>query len=400
MKNPHSPITAVFGGIISRSVACRTAAITAALAAIAALSALPTAALAVSRPQLPFRCFAQTGVDHVVFGPDSFFLPNTVQGPTSFRENAGPTIVTYRLYHGTSRGRSVKYVITDASNLSVARALGVNYVPKLAQAAGTAAVENSTAHIGSGNGINFPASVDFSPTHVIVPGPTGFPPAAAQPGADGEPGYSPLVQVVFRGRTVILNAPQIANATGQADKVVTIGPRSVSYRETDGCYDNESVHYASFDASDPGAAAIEDVTYAPALGAAPAPGCADAAVVAANCSRESLIAFTNGQTGTTNIQRQGLNAALLDGPPPLNILQEIPEIKSQFDYSPMWDVHLETWTAAAAAAGLNVRQTDFSAALAQVSSGNATGFPAGSSFGPSGFVVNCPVVSLDVNVSG
>jgi hypothetical protein len=66
----------------------------------------------------------------------------------------------------------------------------------------------------------------------------------------------------------------------------------------------------------------------------------------------------------------------------------------------MWDIHLATWTAAAVAAGLNVRHTDFSAALAQVSSGNATGFPPGSPFGPSGFVVNCPVVSLDVNISG
>jgi hypothetical protein len=75
------------------------------------------------------------------------------------------------------------------------------------------------------------------------------------------------------------------------------------------------------------------VTYAPDLDAAPALGCADAAVVSANCSRESLIAFTNGQTGATNPQR------------------------------------------------------------------NATGFPAGSPFGPSGFIVNCPVVSLDVNVS-
>src|SRR5215470_15148762 len=117
-------------------------------------------------------------------------------------------------------------------------------------------------------------------------------------------------------------------------------------------------------------------------------------------SREPLIAFTNGQTGAANPQRQGLNAAILDGPPPLNILQEIPEPKSRFDYSPMWDIHLENWTGAAVAAGLNLRQTDFSAALQQVTDGNATGFPAGSAFGPSGFIVNCPVVSLDVNVSG
>jgi hypothetical protein len=206
--------------------------------------------------------------------------------------------------------------------------------------------------------------------------------------------------VQFRGKSVVLNAPQIANASGQADKVVAIGPRTVSYRETDGCYDNESVHYASFDASDPGAAAIEDVTYAPALNATPSAGCSDPAVVAPGCARESLIALTNGQTGANNPQRQGLNAAILDGPPPLNILQEIPETKAQFDYSPMWDVHLETWTDAAVAAGLNVRQTDFSAALQKVTDGLATGFPAGSPFGPSGFIVNCPVVSLDVNVSG
>jgi hypothetical protein len=376
--------------------------LTAVAASIVALSALAADARAASQPLLPFRCFAQTGVDHVVFGPDSFFLPNTVQGPTSFKENAGPTIVTYPLYRGSSRGRPVSYVVTDASDLSVARTLGVNYTPKLAQATGTAAVQNSTSQVGSGNGIDFPASVDFSPARVLIPSATGFPPAAAQPGAVGEPGYSPLVQVLFRGESVVLNAPQIANSTGEADKIVSIARdhRTVSYRETDGCYDNESVHYASFDASNPVAATIEDVTYAPSLDLAPAPGCADAAVVAANCSRESLIAFTNGQTGATNPERQGLNAAILDGPPPLNILQEIPEQKSQFDYSPMWDVHLETWTDAIVTAGLNLRQTDFSAALQQVADGNATGFPAGSPFGPSGFVVNCPVVSLDVNVSG
>ena len=319
MKRLKQVVREGLGRRISCGVTARGVALTSLLAATVALLALPATALAASQPQLPFRCFAQVGVDHVVFGPDSFFLPNTVQGQTSFRENAGPTIVTYPLYHGTSQGHDVSYVITDASNLSVAQALGVNYTPKLAQAAGTAAVQNSASQIGSGNGVDFPASVDFSPARVLTPSATGFPPAAAQPGAVGEPGYSPLVQVVFRDKTVVLDAPQIANATGQADKIVAIAAnhKTVSYRETDGCYDNESVHYASFDASNPVAATIEDVTYAPDLDAAPSPGCADAAVVAANCSRESLIAFTNGQTGAANPQRQGLNAAILDGPPPL-----------------------------------------------------------------------------------
>jgi hypothetical protein len=393
----------LFSTSTSRRVVLGAIALTAALAPVGVITAVqPATALAASQPLVPSRCFAQTDVDHVVFGPDSFFEPVTVQGPTSFRENAGPTVVIYPLHHGTSQGRDVSYVITDASNLSVARALGVNYTPKLAQAVGTAAVENSTSQIGSGNGIDFPASVDFSPTRLLTPSAQGFPPLAAQPGAVGEPGYSPLVQVIFRDTTVVLDAPQVANATGQADKIVSIAPNhsTVSYRETDGCYDHESVHYASFDASDPGAAAIEDVTYAPNLNAAPSAGCADPAVVAANCSRESLIAFTNGQTGVTNPQRQGLNAAILDQESPLNLLQEVPHPGALFDYSPMWDIHLETWTGTAVTAGLNLRQTDFSAALQQVTSGLATGFPAGAPFGPAGFVVNCPVVSLDVNVNG
>jgi len=392
-----------FRASISRALIVRAIALTAVLAPVGAVSALhPGTALAASQPLAPARCFAQVGVDHVVFGPDSFFEPVTVQGPTSFRENAGPTVVTYPLYRGTSQGRDVSYVITDASDRGVAQALGVNYAPKLAQAAGTAAVQNSTSQIGSGNGIDFPASVDFSPARLLTPSAQGYPPLAAQPGAVGEPGYSPLVQVIFRDTTVVLDAPQIANATGQADKIVTVAPdhRTVSYRETDGCYDNESVHYASFDASDPGAAAIEDVTYAPNLNAAPTPGCADPAVVAANCSRESLIAFTNGQTGATNPERQGLNAAILDQEPPLNILKEVPHPGALFDYSPVWDIHLETWTNTAVTDGLNLRQTDFSAALEQVTAGLATGSPAGTPFGPSGFIVNCPVVSLDVNVNG
>jgi hypothetical protein len=366
-----------------------------------AVAPAPTAALAVSQPQLPFRCFAQTDVVHVVFGPQSFFLPNTQQGPTSFKENAGPTIVTYPLYHGTSQGKPVQYVITDSSDQSAANALGVNYVPKLANAVGTLAVQNSTSAIGSGNGIDFPGSVDFSPVHVIVPGPTGFPPAQAVAGAkaDATGLYSPLVQVNFRGHNVVVNAPQIANASGMADKVISIKNNQVQYQETDGCYDNESVHYASFDASDPTAAAIEDVTYAPNLNFAPAAGCADPATPTPGCSREPLIAFTNGQTGATNIQRQGLNAALLDGPPPLNILKEIPEPTSQFDYSPMWDIHFETWTNAAVASGQNTRQTDFSTALSQVTAGLATGFNSPTVV-PQGFVVNCPVVSLDVNPGG
>ena len=106
MKHPKQVVREVLGRPISGRVTAPAVALMAVLASAAALSG-PGTAVAASQPQLPFRCFAQVGVDHVVFGPDSFFLPNSVQGPTSFRENAGPSVVTYALYHGTSRGRDV-----------------------------------------------------------------------------------------------------------------------------------------------------------------------------------------------------------------------------------------------------------------------------------------------------
>jgi hypothetical protein len=75
------------GKSISRGGIARAMALTAAIAAAAATSVLQAGtALAASQPLVPARCLAQVGVDHVVFGPDSFFEPSTVQGPTSFRE--------------------------------------------------------------------------------------------------------------------------------------------------------------------------------------------------------------------------------------------------------------------------------------------------------------------------
>ena len=297
-------------------------------------------------------------------------------------------MVTYPLYRGTSQGRDVYYVITDASDRSVAQALGVNYTPKLARAAGTAAVQNSTSQVGSGNGIDFPASVDFSPTRVLTPSAQGFPPLTAQPGAVGEPGYSPLVRVVFRDKTVVLDAPQIANATGQADKIVNLDTThgTVTYRETNGFQNGKAVRYVSTDASNPVAAALENVTFAPALDAAPTAGNDDS-----NSSRSLLAAFINGQTGANNPQRQGLNSALLDGLDPLNVLFWNPE---QGLYSPLWDVHLTQWSAQSVASGRNLRQTDFDDVLDLAESGRVTG-PGGARFGPSGFIVTCPIVSRE-----
>jgi hypothetical protein len=304
-------------------------------------------------------------------------------------ESPDQSVVTLPLRAGTSHGERVWYVVLDASTPEAAAALGVNYVPKLANARGTAAVQQVQAQLVRGvEHIDFPATVDFSPRHVLVPGPTGFPPRKAAPGAVGEPGYSPLIELPDG---TVLDAPQVANASGRADKIESIDRsiRRVVYRETEGRYDHHVVHYISTDASASGPAAIEDVTYAPALDAAPSAGDESDAT----SSREGLIAFTNGQTGVDNPQRQGLSSALLDHLSPLNILHEVPEANpSDGSYSPLWDIHLAEWTPAAVAAGENLRQDDFAAVLDLIARGIVTG-PGGSAFGPSGFVVTCPIIS-------
>jgi hypothetical protein len=305
-------------------------------------------------------------------------------GATLFIRSAvenGDDTATFPLYRGTSQGRTVWFVVLDSSDGNRADALGVNRSQKLANAANTLAVQKVRV---VGNVIDFPATVDFSPSRTVLPGPAGFPPlAGTAPGAVGEAGYSPLIQLPDG---TILNAPHLANGTGQADKVVrldTVAMR-VTYRETNGFQGGRPVRYVSTDSSDPIAAALEDVTFAPLLNQAPFVG-GDGT----NSSRAALAAFVNGQTGAANPERQGLNSALLDGLDPLNVLFWNP---SQGRYSPLWDVHAAAWSPSAVANGSNLRQTDFGQILNLAAKGVVTG-PAGAPFGPAGFIVNCPIVS-------
>jgi hypothetical protein len=287
--------------------------------------------------------------------------------------------VTLPLLRGTSGGQTVWYVVLDASTSNAADRYGANRANKLANARGTSAVQKVSVRNGV---IDFPATVDFGPARKVAPGPTGFPPAAADPGAAGAPGYSPLVQLPDG---TVLNAPQIANATGHADKAVAIDTLAgtVRYQLTDGFARGERVRYVSTDASDPAVAALENSTYAPALQKAPFPG-GDGT----DSARATLVAFVNGQTGAANPQRQGLNSALLDGLDPLNVLAWKPD---QGRYSPLWDVHPAQWSAPAVASGANTAQTSVDAVLDLVRRGTITG-PGGAPFAPADFVVDCPIV--------
>ncbi len=307
-------------------------------------------------------------------GGHKLFIASAIEHPNN--------TVTLPLYRGTSHGQTVWYIVLDSSDGNKAQALGVNKAQKLVNVKGTTAVQKVTIVNGV---IDFPATVDFSPVRNVVPGSQGFPPAVAEPGAVGEAGYSPLIELPDG---TILNASHVANWTGQADKVVSLDTTNgtVIFRETNGFSGGKAVKYVSTDASDSGAAALEDVTYAPALNAAPFVG-GDGT----DSARASLAAFVNGQTGANNPQRQGLNSALLDGLDPLNVLAWNP---TQGRYSPLWDVHPAAWTNAAIASGQNLLQKDFGDILNLAQHGLITG-PGGAPFSPAGFIVNCPIVSSD-----
>ena len=295
-------------------------------------------------------------------------------------ENSDGT-VTLPVYKGTSKGQTVYYMLLDSSDGNDADRLGINRADKLANARGTGAVQKVKVINGV---IDFPASVDFRPVRNVVPNPaTGFPPLEVAPGAVGEFGYTPLIEMPDG---TIRNAPHVANGTGKADKARAFGPNnaSVRYETSPGFVNGRPVSYISTDASDPGAAALENVTFAPALNAAPAAG-----DDSSKSARATLILFVNGQTGLGNPQRQGINSALLDGASPLNVLFWAP---NQGRYSPLWDVHPAAWSAAAVSGGQNVRQSDRSEVRNLVQKGLITG-PGGGTFGPGGFIVNCPIIS-------
>jgi hypothetical protein len=306
-------------------------------------------------------------------GGSTLFIQSAVENPDR--------TATLPLHRGTSHGQTVYYVMTDASDGNFAQQFGLNVSQKLANAKGSAGVQKVTVINGV---IDFPATVDFTPVRALTPGPQGFPPVQAQPGAVGEPGYSPLIEMP---NGIIVNAPQIANSTGQADKAVSIDliQGTVRYRETNGFQGGKPLHYVSFDASNSVAATLEDVTFAPALNSLPTLN-----DDSTESSRATLVGFTNGQTGATNPQRQGLSSAILDGLDPLNLLRWNP---SQGRYSPMWDVNLAKWTDQAVAAGQNLLQTDVGTAQGLADHGQLTA-PDGGPLTASGFIVNCPIVAF------
>lgn len=311
--------------------------------------------------------------------------------------------VTLPLHEGRMRdGRPVWYVVTDASDRQLARRYRANYSAKLGNAPATA-VRNASL---VGETLLFDrGTVDFAPERRVVPGPAphAFPPLAAVPGSVGDDDYSPLVRV--RGSNAVLNATIVAFDVAAADiefpngnvdhakvidRATAISParRTVTFATSPATSAGRAVLFVSLDSNSALVSALEATTYAPRLSGLPVgTGNRPGSAVSAN------YVVTNGPTGSTNPQRQGLDSALSDpGAHVLDVFATVPGIVAGDSYSPMWDLQVSTWSDAAVASGHRTALHGELEALAAAGRGDLTN-PDGAPLSASGLISNCPVLA-------
>ena len=245
--------------------------------------------------------------------------------------------VTMPAFRGRIREAQVWYIVTESSDPADARRRGVTWAPRLVLLANSPAAQYGQFNDGV---LEYTAGVNFAQERVMRPAPdSGFPPLEARAGSVAQRRYSPFVQLAGG---IIINAPIIAADDGALDRVITLDPRrmSVMLKMSRGYANDRHAWYISTEASDELVAAFERATWAPSLAAAPAP-----AAAGATSARSGLLAIVNGVTDRTSPDRQGLRSALLSDLSPLNVLQHAPDPTGMdVSYSPLWDMHLASWT--------------------------------------------------------
>jgi hypothetical protein len=301
--------------------------------------------------------------------------------------------VVFPIHRGVANGQTVWYVLTDVSDANAAKNQGLIFAPAIANV-GTeqgVTVENGTWH--------FAGAPAFSSARVFKPGPSGFPPADAMPGAKADDKYSPFVRV--SGSSTVYNAPIVAVGDGPFDvvrhtntapRVLALDPAaaSVTLLLADGFAGGRQVFYISTEVSDPGTATMERATYAPELAKSGASARLPIYVVANGKAQGLSFVALNGKL--TEDPTASNSAELLS---PHNVLSSAPTVITggNASYSPLWDVYVGAWTPAAAQANRNVQLTSTAAVTQAVSAHDLTG-PGSKPFGPVGVVVNCPVVAI------
>jgi hypothetical protein len=365
---------------------------------------------------------------------------------SAIRVDLSRETVRLPLYRGRANGRTVWYVLLDASDAGAAHDLGVNYAPKLANVGIGCAdcVQTVTLDAPSPAAnrfgqavVNFQGAPDFSPTRIAKPGPTGFPLASFQPGAVAGPGYSPFIRIA--GSQTVYSAPIVATGDGPFDVVhhtntgdrvlgVHIAGPSQPGRYAESWVDilfvkgfdaGRPIVYISTDAGQPLTSVLERSTYVPALDHAAYNGGDDFL----GSARERLFAFVNGQTGANNRQAQGfvhlvqdghasedasasnrpLIDALRNGGDLLNVFGDFPTLKDPRHaeaYSPLWDAQLGLWTDKAVKQGLNRRQIDevqvfnLAAKRPDLLTGIDPGTGQPAPYGSVGVDINCAVIGF------
>jgi len=324
------------------------------------------------------------------------FLPSTVA--IDFTKK----LVTLPVYKGIGpSGNPTYYIITEAADYDVAKMMGLNYAPKLANGRGTAGSQQVTMENGM---IKFKGDVDFSPVRLLEPGPfpNTFPPAKAVPGSVGDAEYSPLI-VLPSGS--VMSASIVANSTGKHDHLINIdyAKGTVVFEILDGFEGGEQYYYHLVtESSDMGAATIERGTFTPRLANLPMIG------KSMPNDKSALLGFAptaNGETGANNPERQGLNSTILDGNAfdPINVFPLDPDNnkRNNNNYSPMWDAHIYVWTDAAIKAGKRRRVKSIDDLKGLLTAGLVMNAPSNmgdanpliAGLKPSKAIINCPVIA-------
>ena len=210
--------------------------------------------------------------------PDDLLPPSHFVLHSALQVNLTRRFVRLPLHRGTFNGVTYWYVLTDVSDETLAKQLGLNFSAKLANvpnnAPGAFQTLNVPANILQATNVEFAGVPDFSPQRVVVPGPLGFPVTAAAAGAVAGLGYSPYVQPA--GTNIIYNAPIVAMGDGPFDlnTHTNTHDRLIGIDTAAGTADllfiqafsgGKEVIYISFDATSPEAAALERSTLTPIL---------------------------------------------------------------------------------------------------------------------------------------
>jgi hypothetical protein len=310
--------------------------------------------------------------------------------------------VTLPLFRGLDpKGESVYYILTDASDFEFAKALGINYSPKLRKAAGSPGAQTATIKDGL---ITFKGNVDFSPVYKVVPGsPDPFPPAVADPGAVADAQWSSIV-VLPSG--IVINAQVVHNKTGSHDRMkdIDLKHRTVTLSVLDGAQGGKQYFYhlvTDVSASLP--AVLEKGVFAPRLAMLPSFGKSEPT------DDSALLGFSPNVNGISKLdsgQEQGFVASLSNGGiDPINVFPLGPnnqDSSQSNNYSPLWDAHISLWTPKAIQEGKVHRILSMAEQKQLIADGyltSATGdasSPTNAFVGglhPSQAIINCPVIA-------